>query len=190
MGAFTGKTAVVTGASSGIGAGDRAPPGGRPGARLRGRAPAGSASRATVRGRWPAAGGAAHRWCRPTCGAPGEVQGLVRPGRWRTRGRLDVMVNKRRRCPSRGPIADGDPAAWREMLEVNVLGHLAVGGRQAAVPRQCEHAGRTGHIVNISSSATLQPAPGFYGANQDSGQRDPPPRCGRNWRTTRSAWSP
>ena len=63
----------------------------------------------------------------------------------------------------RGPLADGDPQAWREMLEVNVLA-LAVGS-QAAV-RAMRACGAQGHIVSISSSATRLEAPGFYGATK------------------------
>jgi NADP-dependent 3-hydroxy acid dehydrogenase YdfG len=63
----------------------------------------------------------------------------------------------------RGLLAYGDPEAWREMLEVNVLA-LAVGS-QAAV-RAMRACGAEGHIVNISSSATRLEAPGFYGATK------------------------
>jgi NADP-dependent 3-hydroxy acid dehydrogenase YdfG len=77
-------------------------------------------------------------------------------------GRLDVMVNNAA-VSFRGPLADGDPDAWREMLEVNVLA-LAVGS-QAAV-RAMRACGAEGHIVNISSSASRLPAPGFYGATK------------------------
>jgi len=63
----------------------------------------------------------------------------------------------------RGPLADGDPEAWREMLEVNVLA-LAVGSRAAL--RAMRACGVEGHIVNISSSASRLEAPGFYGATK------------------------
>jgi len=77
-------------------------------------------------------------------------------------GRLDVMVNNAA-VSFRGPLADGDPEAWREMLEVNVLA-LAVGSRAAV--RAMRACGAEGHIVNISSSASRLPAPGFYGATK------------------------
>ena len=60
-------------------------------------------------------------------------------------------------------MSDGDPEAWREMLEVNVLA-LAVGSRAAL--RAMRACGVEGHIVNISSSASRLEAPGFYGATK------------------------
>jgi NADP-dependent 3-hydroxy acid dehydrogenase YdfG len=92
---------------------------------------------------------------------PGAVQGLVDRAMADT-GRLDVMVNNAA-VSFHGPLADGDPGSWREMLEVNVLA-LAIGS-QAAVRamRACK---AEGHIVNISSSTTRLPAPGFYGATK------------------------
>jgi NAD(P)-dependent dehydrogenase (short-subunit alcohol dehydrogenase family) len=158
VGAFTGKTAVVTGASSGIGraiavrlgeAGARVFAAGR-----RKEALAGTAEAIA------AAGGEA-----TTVPAdlrdPGEVQGLVDRAMADT-GRLDVRVNNAA-VSFLGKVAEGDPEAWREMLEINVLA-LAVGS-QAAVRamRACQ---AQGHIVNISSSSTRYEAPGFYGATK------------------------
>jgi NADP-dependent 3-hydroxy acid dehydrogenase YdfG len=92
---------------------------------------------------------------------PGEVQGLVDRAVAGT-GRLDVMVNNAA-VSYRSPLADGDPEAWREMLEVNVLA-LAVGSTAAVrAMRACQ---AEGHIVSISSSATRLEAPGFYGATK------------------------
>jgi NAD(P)-dependent dehydrogenase (short-subunit alcohol dehydrogenase family) len=158
MGAFAGKTAVVTGASSGIGraialrlgeAGAHVFAAGRQREALAGTVAAVAA-----------AGGAATA-VPADLRSPVEVRGLVDRAMADT-GRLDVMVNNAG-VSFRGPIADADPAAWREMLEVNVLA-LAVGS-QAAV-RAMRACGTHGHIVNISSSATLGPAPGFYGATK------------------------
>jgi NAD(P)-dependent dehydrogenase (short-subunit alcohol dehydrogenase family) len=72
-------------------------------------------------------------------------------------GRLDVMVNNAG-VSHRGALTDGDPAAWREMLDVNVLA-MAVGSRAAA--RAMRACGAEGHIVTISSSASRAEVPGF-----------------------------
>jgi NADP-dependent 3-hydroxy acid dehydrogenase YdfG len=158
MGMFTGKTAVVTGASSGIGqavalrlgeAGAHVFAAGR-------RAEALAGTVEAVAG----VGGAATAVA-ADLRDPGAVQGLVDRAMTGT-GRLDVMVNNAG-VSFRGSLADGDPEAWREMLEVNVLA-LAVGSRSAVgAMRAC---GAEGHIVNISSSATRLEAPGFYGATK------------------------
>ncbi len=158
MGAFSGKTAVVTGASSGIGravalrlgeAGAHVFAAGR-----RTDALAGTVEAVT------AAGGAATAVAAELRG-PGAVQGLVDLAMTDT-GRLDVMVNNAG-VSFRGSLADGDPETWREMLEVNVLA-LTVGS-QAAV-RAMRACRAEGHIVNISSSASRLEAPGFYGATK------------------------
>jgi NADP-dependent 3-hydroxy acid dehydrogenase YdfG len=158
MGVFTGKTAVVTGASSGIGravalrlgeAGAHVFAAGR-------RAEALADTVKAVAG----AGGTATAVA-ADLRDPGAVQGLVDQAMTDT-GRLDVMVNNAG-VSFRGPLADGDPEAWREMLEVNVLA-LAVGSRAAV--RAMRACGAEGHIVNISSSASRLQAPGFYGATK------------------------
>jgi NADP-dependent 3-hydroxy acid dehydrogenase YdfG len=158
MGVFTGKTAVVTGASSGIGravalllgeAGAHVFAAGR-------RAEALAGTVETVAG----AGGAATAVAADLRDT-GAVQGLVDRAMTDT-GRLDVMVNNAG-VSFRGLLADGDPEAWREMLEVNVLA-LAVGSRAAV--RAMRACGAEGHIVNISSRASRLEAPGFYGATK------------------------
>ena len=158
MGAFTGKTAVVTGASSGIGRAVALRLG-EAGAHVFAAGRRAEALGDTVRA-VTAAGGAATAVA-ADLRDPGAVQGLVDRA-VADAGRLDVMVNNAG-VSFRGPLADGDPAAWREMLEVNVLA-LAVGS-QAAV-RAMRACGAEGHIVNISSSASRLEAPGFYGATK------------------------
>ena len=77
-------------------------------------------------------------------------------------GRLDVMVNNAG-VSYPEPIVDADPEHWRVMLETNILALLV--GSQAAV-RAMRACGAEGHIVNISSVASLQPASGVYGATK------------------------
>jgi hypothetical protein len=60
-------------------------------------------------------------------------------------------------------IVDGDPEHWRVMLETNILALLV--GSQAAV-HAMRASGAEGHIVNISSVASLNPASGVYGATK------------------------
>jgi NADP-dependent 3-hydroxy acid dehydrogenase YdfG len=77
-------------------------------------------------------------------------------------GRLDVYVaNAGLSHP--GTVAEGDPEKWREMLEVNVLGMLA--GVQGAV-RTMRRLGTPGHVVLISSIASRNETAGVYGATK------------------------
>lgn len=92
---------------------------------------------------------------------PAQVQALVDQA-VRDTGRLDIMVNNAG-LSYPGTIMDGTPEQWREMLEVNVIGLLA--GAQAAVKamRDCK---ASGHIVNISSIAGRSDTAGVYGATK------------------------
>jgi len=155
---LSGKTAVVTGASSGIG---------RAIARQLGRAGAhvtlggrtAEAMEETVRD-IERAGGAA-RAVRLDVRDVDQVRALV-AGAVVATDRLDIMVNNAGvSFPS--PIAEGDAEEWRAMLETNVLALLV--GCQAAV-RAMRACGAHGHIVNISSIAAQRNDSGVYGATK------------------------
>jgi NAD(P)-dependent dehydrogenase (short-subunit alcohol dehydrogenase family) len=77
-------------------------------------------------------------------------------------GRVDVVCNNAGVMGPMGPSWELDPAAYRWLLEVALLG--VVHGVRAFVPRMIE-AGR-GHVVNTASMAGLIPRPGIapYGA--------------------------
>ena len=92
---------------------------------------------------------------------PMKVQSLVNMAVERT-GRLDIMVNNAGlEFPS--SIIEGSPEDWRAMLETNVLALLT--GCKAAViaMRKC---GAQGHIVNMSSVSAQRRNSGVYGATK------------------------
>jgi len=90
-----------------------------------------------------------------------QVRGLVDTAVADT-GRLDIMVNNAG-VSFPAPILEGDPEEWRTMLETNILALLV--GSQAAVKamRAC---GAEGHIVNISSVAAQRSDSGVYGSTK------------------------
>src|SRR5262245_90481 len=155
---LSGKTAIVTGASSGIG---------RAVAEKLGAAGA----HVFLAGRTRAAMEAS---AKAIAEAGGKAELEVLDGRdveavrelvaqaVRKTGRLDVMVNNAGvSFPT--PILDGDPEEWRTMLETNILS-LLVGSQAAAkAMRACR---AQGHIVNISSIAAQRPDSGVYGATK------------------------
>ncbi|MEO8602314.1 MAG: SDR family oxidoreductase [bacterium] len=155
---LAGKTAVVTGASSGIGRAI-AERFGAAGAHvfLSGRT---REAMEQSRARIETAGGDATVVAHDVRDVA-QVHGLVEQA-VQTTGRLDIMVNNAGLShPS--PIVDGDPEHWRAMLETNVLALLV--GCQAAV-RAMRTCGAAGHIVNISSIAAQRSDSGVYGATK------------------------
>jgi NADP-dependent 3-hydroxy acid dehydrogenase YdfG len=158
MTSLRGKTAVVTGASSGIGRAI-APQLGAAGAHVtlggRTRSSMDETARAIEK-----AGGAA-RVVVLDVREVAAVQALVEGAAAET-GRLDIMVNNAG-VSFPGKIAELDPEQWRAMLDTNVLALLV--GTQAAIKamRACK---AEGHIVNISSIAAQRPGSGVYGATK------------------------
>jgi NADP-dependent 3-hydroxy acid dehydrogenase YdfG len=156
--ALTGKTAIVTGASSGIG-------------RAIAESLGAAGAHVFLAGRTLEAMEAAKKRIETGAGRatavvvdvrdPAQVRGLVDRA-VRETGRLDVMVNNAG-LSYPAPILDGEPEEWRAMFETNVLGLLA--GCQAAV-RAMRKCGAQGQIVNISSVAALRPDSGVYGSTK------------------------
>jgi NADP-dependent 3-hydroxy acid dehydrogenase YdfG len=155
---LAGRTAVVTGASSGIGraVAERL---GAAGAHvyLAGRTPeAMEASKERIE----AAGGRATPVA-VDVRDPAQTRALVERAARETGG-LHVMVNNAG-VSYPAPIVDGSPDEWRTMLETNVLALLV--GAQAAV-RAMRACRAEGYIVNISSIAAQRPDSGVYGATK------------------------
>jgi NADP-dependent 3-hydroxy acid dehydrogenase YdfG len=90
-----------------------------------------------------------------------QVRGLIDAAVEAT-GRLDIMVNNAG-LEHPASIIEGDPEEWRAMLETNVLALLV--GCQAAVEamRAC---GAEGRIVNISSVSAQRRNSGVYGSTK------------------------
>ena len=155
---LAGRTAVVTGASSGIGRAIAETLGGA-GAHvvLGGRT---KTAMDESLARIAASGGTAEAHVHDVRDVA-EARALVDRAVQST-GRLDGMVNNAGVSYPES-IMDADPEHWRVMLETNVLALLV--GSQAAV-RAMRACGADGHIVNISSVAALHPASGVYGATK------------------------
>lgn len=153
-----GKTAVVTGASSGLGRAIAERLGGA-GASvfLCGRSNDGLKETASAVAK---AGGQARTGALDLA-RPGALAHFIEDAARET-GRLDILVNNAG-VMHFGPIAEDDPATWREMIDVNLLALLE--GAQAAI-RAMRKTKSAGHIVNISSLAGRTEALGVYGATK------------------------
>ncbi|MDE0885714.1 MAG: SDR family oxidoreductase [Myxococcota bacterium] len=153
-----GKTAVVTGASSGIGC-SIAEQLGEAGACvfLSGRT---EESMLESKKRIEASGGRAEV-ITADIRDPAQVRGLIQAAVDFT-GRLDIMVNNAG-VGFPASIMEGDAENWRTMLETNILALLV--GCQSAVKamRACN---AEGQIVNISSIAAQRNNSGVYGSTK------------------------
>ncbi len=159
MKGLRGKTAIVTGASRGIGLGiaqrlvDE-------GARVVITARKADALEAAV----ASLGGAEH-----ALGVAGRADDADHRAETVQRaidtfGQLDFLVNNTGINPVAGPLADLDLDAARKIAETNIVATLA--WTQLAV--RAALAERGGAVVNVSSIAGVRPAPGisFYGASK------------------------
>jgi len=75
-------------------------------------------------------------------------------------GTLDVLVNNAA-ISIQGPVADLDPAAWRQVIGVNLTGPFLL--MQASIPHMIKAGG--GSIINIASVGGLRCLPGFPAYN-------------------------
>jgi NADP-dependent 3-hydroxy acid dehydrogenase YdfG len=155
---LAGRTAVVTGASSGIGRATAEALGAAGAHVVLGGRTAEAMDRSVKQ--ITAEGGTAEAVVLDVRDAE-QTRALVERATTAT-GRLDVMVNNAG-VSYPEPIMEGDPEHWRTMFETNLLALLV--GSQAAV-RAMRACGAQGHIVNISSLAALRPDPGVYGATK------------------------
>jgi 17beta-estradiol 17-dehydrogenase / 3beta-hydroxysteroid 3-dehydrogenase len=158
---LAGRTALVTGASSGIGA-----------ETARALATAGAAVVVAARRRDRlealaaelAKRGAAVLAVATDMRQEPDIVGCFAAARERFGG-VDVLVNNA--GLGRGaPISSASSEPWREMLEVNVLG-LAIATREAI--RDMERRGTAGHVVNVASMAAHRvpgPESGMYAATK------------------------
>ena len=155
---LNGKTAIVTGASSGIGRAT-AELLGKHGVHvyLVGRT---QSALEEVNNSIAQAGGTASV-AQIDINERGRIAALVQQALDETQ-RLDIMVNNAG-LEYPGSIIDGDMDKWREMVDTNILALLA--GCQAGVKamRSC---GAQGHIVNVSSVSAQRPNSGVYGATK------------------------
>lgn len=156
---FEGRTAIVTGASRGIGLA------------IAQRLVAEGARVVITARKKEALDGAVAQLGGPqvALGVPGKADDLEHQADTirqaiETFGSLDLLVNNTGINPAYGPIVDLDLGAARKVVEVNCIAALSW-VQQAHKAWMKEHGGA---IVNVSSVSGIRPAPGigFYGASK------------------------
>ncbi|MEX2641866.1 MAG: SDR family oxidoreductase [Acetobacterales bacterium] len=153
MGELSGRAAIVTGASRGIGAAIAA--------ELAARGAAVMLAARTVEACWEivdeirAAGGTAEATACDVCDYD-QIAGVVGEAAARLGG-PDILVNNAGMIEPIGALEDSSPEAWARNIEVNLLG--VYNGIRAVLPRMTGAGG--GVIVNISSGAAHRPLEGW-----------------------------
>ena len=158
-GKLSGKTALVTGASSGIGEATALALAAEGAAvAISGR----RTDRLEALARRIAAGGGTAKAITADVAAEDQAREMVAEAN-AALGRLDILVNNAG-VMLLGPIAHADTEDWRRMIETNVLGLMYA--THAALPLM--RAQNSGHIVNISSVAgrTARAGSGVYNASK------------------------
>jgi NADP-dependent 3-hydroxy acid dehydrogenase YdfG len=158
---LAGRVALVTGASSGIGAATARALGGA-GAAVT--IAARRADRLDALARELAAAGVAVAAQRTDMRREDDILRLFAVARERFGG-VDILVNNAGLGRS-APLSSAPTELWREMLEVNVLG-LCIATREAI--RDMERGGVAGHVVHVSSMAGHRipgPDSGVYAATK------------------------